>query len=69
MIKIQDDVWRANQIAAFGWDGECELQVYPLHCTEHVSYDYDTTAECMTAYRTTCARWIQEIEAKGGGAT
>ena len=69
MITIQKDVWRADQIAAMGWDEDCELQVYPLHCTDYVSYGYNSSSECMAAYRTTCARWIQEIEAKGGTAT
>ncbi len=64
MIVIQGDVWRADCIAAIGWDEEACVQVHPLHCTDCVEYVYETLDETTRAYKAILQAWQHEL----GGA-
>ena len=65
MIVIGQDVWRAECIAAIGWDEEMEVQIYPLNCADYVGYEWDTTEEATRAYRAILEAWMREL----GGST
>lgn len=63
MILVQQDVWRADCIAAIGWDEDKFVQVYPLNCTDFVEYGWDTHDETARAYRAILEAWKHELRA------
>ena len=62
MIIVQQDVWRADCIAAIGWDEENEVQIYPVNCSDYVGYEWDKTEETAIAYKRILADWTSEIQ-------
>ena len=61
MIVVQQDVWRAECIAAIGWDEDTEVQVYPLNCADYVAYEWDTHDETAQAYKAILDAWTREL--------
>lgn len=61
MILVQQDVWRADCIAAIGWDEDKVVQVYPLNCADCVEYEWDTHDETARAYKTILEAWKHEL--------
>jgi len=61
MILIQQDLWRADCIAAIGWDEEKEIQVFPVNCSNYVSYEYDTHEGAAAEYKTVLTEWKFEL--------
>ncbi len=51
------DAWRAECIAAVGWDEDREVQIYPLNSTEYVPYEYDSREEAEKAYDRLVREW------------
>jgi len=61
MILVQQDVWRADCIAAIGWNEDKEVQVYPLNCADYVKYEWDNHDETARAYKTILEAWKHEL--------
>lgn len=61
MIRVQDDVWRADCIAAIGWDGDMVVQIIPVNCASSVDYEWDSYEEAATAYKKILEAWTHEL--------
>jgi hypothetical protein len=61
MILVKQDVWRADCIAAIGWDEDTVVQVFPLNCADHVEYVWDTRGETALAYKAILEAWKREL--------
>jgi allophanate hydrolase subunit 2 len=61
MILVQEDVWRADCIAAIGWDEDKVVQVYPLNSVDFVEYEWNTHYETARAYRSILEAWKREL--------
>lgn len=63
MIRIQQDVWRSECIAAIGWDEDCEVQVFPVNCAEYTVYLWDTHEEAAAARLLILNDWKRDLGA------
>jgi hypothetical protein len=61
MIVINQDMWRADCIAAIGWDEDRTIQVFPLNCSDYVSYSFDTHEEAEAAYKAILTEWKRDL--------
>lgn len=63
MIVVQKDVWRAECIAAIGWDVDRVVQVFPTNCADFVEFEYETRDEAVRAYNAILEAWKRELGA------
>ncbi len=61
MIVIQQDVWRADCIAAIGLH-ELSVTVLPANCSVAVEYPFGTEEETNEAYETILKAWKREFD-------
>ena len=64
MIVIQEDIWRADYIVGFGWDGPNTFQIWLSISSEPFEYEFNTPSEALAAYKTSIEKWKLEIEAQ-----
>ena len=63
MIVIQNDVWRAECIAAMGRDpSRNTVTVLPINTAKTIDYYWETEPEAANAYINILTAWKRELE-------
>lgn len=65
MVVIGEGVWREECIAAIDIDREdCEVQVFPVNCSDYVPYTFDSPEETLEAYRKAVTAWNEWMKGR-----